>query len=64
MDAIRTQNLQKNYGKTKVLQDITLSVAEGAFWGLIGKNGAGKSTLINTLTGTCLLYTSDAADEL
>lgn len=54
MDAIRTQNLQKNYGKTKVLQDITLSVAEGAFWGLIGKNGAGKSTLINTLTGTVL----------
>lgn len=54
MDAIRTQNLQKNYGKTKVLQDITLSVAEGAFWGLIGKNGVGKSTLINTLTGTVL----------
>lgn len=54
MAAIRTQNLQKNYGKTKVLQGITLSVEDGTFWGLIGKNGAGKSTLINTLTGTVL----------
>ena len=59
MAAIRTQNLQKNYGKTKVLQGITLSVEDGTFWGLIGKNGAGKSTLINTLTGTVLLLLTE-----
>lgn len=49
MDAIRTENLTKYYGKARGIEDVTLKVAEGDFFGFIGPNGAGKSTTIRTL---------------
>lgn len=52
MDAIRIQQLSKQFGKAKIIREIDLNIEKGAFFGLIGKNGAGKTTLINMLTGT------------
>ena len=43
--------LNAGYGPVKVLDDVTVRVAERAFFGLLGANNAGKSTLINTLSG-------------
>lgn len=51
MEAIKTVNLTKSYGKARGITDLNLSVSEGEFFGFIGPNGAGKSTTIRTLLG-------------
>lgn len=51
MEAIKTSSLTKNYGKSRGITELNLSVKEGEFFGFIGPNGAGKSTTIRTLTG-------------
>lgn len=51
MDAIKTTDLTKYYGKARGIVDLNLTVAEGEFFGFIGPNGAGKSTTIRTLLG-------------
>ncbi len=51
MDAIKTDNLTKHYGKARGIEQVNLTVAEGEFFGFIGPNGAGKSTTIRTLLG-------------
>ena len=51
MDAIRTTELTKNYGKARGITGLNLRVAEGELFGFIGPNGAGKSTTIRTLLG-------------
>lgn len=51
MEAIKTNNLTKYYGKARGITDLNLSVEEGEFFGFIGPNGAGKSTTIRTLLG-------------
>lgn len=51
MFAIETENLTKYYKKSKGIENVTLKVEEGDFFGFIGPNGAGKSTTIRTLLG-------------
>lgn len=51
MDAIKTIDLTKNYGKARGIVQLNLSVKQGDFFGFIGPNGAGKSTTIRTLLG-------------
>ena len=43
--------VSRSFGKTKALDDVTLSVPEGAVFGLLGLNGAGKTTLLKLLMG-------------
>jgi len=50
-DPIRLESLTVRYGKTVACQDVTLSVAPGAVYALLGRNGAGKSSLIRCLLG-------------
>lgn len=42
-------NLTKNYGQKKALDDICLTLSPGIY-GLLGPNGAGKSTMMNIIT--------------
>ncbi len=51
MVAIETQDLTKRYGRARGLESLTLTVEQGAFYGLIGPNGAGKSTAERLLLG-------------
>ena len=99
-------NIEKHFGPTRVLEDISFSLEQGQALAIIGSSGSGKTTLLRCLNfletpnqGTisvngsvlfdasdpttqreteirkkrlhfglvfqsCLLYTSDAADEL
>ncbi|MBE9467781.1 MAG: ABC transporter ATP-binding protein [Bacteroidetes bacterium] len=42
-------DLNKIFGKNKVLDNINLKIEQGAVYSLLGKNGVGKTTLINIL---------------
>ena len=43
--------LTKSFGSLLLFEDISFSIGEGEFVGLIAKNGFGKSTLLNILSG-------------
>ena len=49
--AILIKNLIKRYSDTNVVDNISLSIKGGEFFGLLGPNGAGKTTMIGILTG-------------
>mgnify|MGYP003299826995 FL=1 len=48
---IEVKNLNKSFGKKKVLNNVSLSVSEGEIVGFIGPNGAGKTTTIKLILG-------------
>ena len=48
---IKLERVCAGYGRKNVVSDISLSVARGESFGLIGLNGAGKTTLIKTMIG-------------
>lgn len=50
---IRVQNLSKQFGDVRAVDDISFEVRRGELFGFLGVNGAGKSTTINML---CTLY--------
>ncbi|MEK5258906.1 ABC transporter ATP-binding protein [Paenibacillus sp. MABNS29] len=49
--ALEVVGLTRAYGKFHALKNISWSVAEGTWWGIIGPNGSGKSTLLHLLSG-------------
>jgi len=51
MIELALNKLQKYYGATKVLEDITFDVQTCEKVGIIGSNGCGKSTLLKIITG-------------
>jgi len=57
--AVSISGLSKNYGKTKALQDLDLTIEQGVIYGLLGPNGAGKSTLIKSMVGAVKATSGD-----
>lgn len=51
MMILECENLSKNYGSVKALDNLTLKIESGKIVGLLGPNGHGKTTLIKTLSG-------------
>jgi ABC-2 type transport system ATP-binding protein len=50
-NAISLQKLTFNFGKLRVIDDISLDIPKGLSFGLLGSNGAGKTTLIRLMVG-------------
>ena len=48
---LKIQNLTKSFGTFCALDDLSMTVPQGAVYGLVGPNGAGKSTAIRHMTG-------------
>jgi len=51
MQALKIQNVEKTFGKIKVLKGIDLEIEPGQFLILVGPSGCGKSTLLNMIAG-------------
>lgn len=49
---VHIEHLTKRYGEVVAVDDLSLTVRRGGFFGLLGPNGAGKSTTIGCVTGT------------
>ena len=58
---LEIQNLTKTFGAFKALDDLTMTVPQGAVYGLVGPNGAGKSTAIRHILG---VYRPDSGSIL
>lgn len=48
---IELENLSKQFGKIKAVNQVSLKVKRGTIYGLLGPNGAGKSTTIRMICG-------------
>ncbi|MGD9331526.1 MAG: LPS export ABC transporter ATP-binding protein [Desulfobacterales bacterium] len=57
MAILAIENLEKNYGGRKVVNDVSMSVESGVVVGLLGPNGAGKTTTFYLTIG---MVTPDA----
>src|SRR5690242_4233434 len=68
--AIEAEGLVKNFGKTKALAGLDLTVPAGTVYGLLGPNGAGKTTAVRVFAtllrpdgGRARVLGRDVADE-
>lgn len=50
-EIVSVSDLSRRFGRTLALDRVTLSIARGTVFGLVGENGAGKTTLIRHLLG-------------
>jgi len=53
---LNVDGVECRYGSLKVLDDVSLSVKEGDFVGILGPNGSGKSTLLKSISRTLKPY--------
>ncbi len=48
---VEIRNIQKRYGRKRVLDGVDLQITDGRCIGILGGNGSGKSTLLSILAG-------------
>ena len=48
---LELRNISKSYGRTKVIDNMSLEVEEGEFFVVLGPSGTGKSTLLKIIVG-------------
>jgi len=50
-EILSIQNLSKNYGIIKAVDDLSFTVEKGTVYGILGPNGSGKTTTLSVITG-------------
>ena len=50
-EILSIQNLSKNYGRIKAVDDLSFTVERGTVYGILGPNGSGKTTTLSVITG-------------
>ena len=45
------EHIKMRYGRSLVLNDVSIQIGQGDIYGLVGRNGSGKTTLLRILTG-------------
>jgi ABC-type polar amino acid transport system ATPase subunit len=56
---IEVQHINKSFGATEVLKDVSVNFADGEVVAVIGPSGGGKSTLIRCINGLETLSAGD-----
>src|ERR1035437_2182808 len=51
MAEVSFRNVYKSFGKVRVIEGVTIDVADGEFVVIVGPSGCGKSTLLRMLAG-------------
>ncbi len=51
MKLIELKEVGKKFGKSAILEDVSLTIEEGDILGIIGRSGSGKTTLLNLIAG-------------
>src|SRR5947208_8947828 len=51
MASVSFQNIEKSFGTTKVIHNLSFDIQDGEFMVLVGPSGCGKSTLLRMLAG-------------
>lgn len=51
MAQITMKNICKSFGKTKVIENLNLTIPDGSFTVLVGPSGCGKTTLLRMIAG-------------
>lgn len=70
MDSIRFENVSKSFGKTKIINQLNMSIEKGERLILLGPSGCGKSTILRmisgleTITGGSLYLNGELANEI
>src|SRR5262249_6249847 len=55
-DLLTIERLSAGYGEAVVLNEVSLTLAEGQSLALLGRNGMGKTTLINSIVGVTRFF--------
>lgn len=58
---LEVKNINKSFGKTQILHDVSFQVESGKAMGFLGRNGAGKTTTIRSLMN---VFTPDSGEFL
>ena len=61
MASVSFRNIEKSFGKTKIIHGISFDIQDGEFVVLVGPSGCGKSTLLRMLAGLEEITAGDIA---